>query len=216
METHRPLRAALAAALLIAASAAHSQIYRWVDEQGSIAYSNEPPTERSTAHELTLIDDGSSRVSPTEQRTREILEAERAATSSAPRNAGLRPYGPAHEIVVAPGSTPDMAPLGGAEPPRISASPSQPEAVRDPCLLSADPRCYERNRDNYVPYRGYSPSTARAMRQDTLSGIGGISGIAAGGAVAGGAPPPPPKLVAPKASTYALPPGSDMPVSLKR
>ena len=35
-----------------------------------------------------------------------------------------------------------------------------PVTVRDPCLLSADPRCYEVNAANYDPYLGYAPARA--------------------------------------------------------
>ena len=66
MDTHtvKPLRAALAAALFIAASAAHAQMYRWVDENGSITYSTQLPSDKSSAHDLTIVDDGSTRMSP--------------------------------------------------------------------------------------------------------------------------------------------------------
>ena len=48
-------------------------------------------------------------------------------------------------------------------------------------LENVDIVCYEKNRDAYVPYLGYSPSTTRG----TLSGVRASSGVSAGGAVGG-------------------------------
>jgi hypothetical protein len=78
---------------------------------------------------------------------------------------------------------------------RFTNRPIQAEAVQDPCLRSADPRCHEKNRAAYVPYLGYSPSAARA-RSDLGSGAtSGASGagavgasVAAGGTVTAAAP----------------------------
>ena len=39
-----PLRSAIVLAALLAASAAHAQVYRWVDEQGRVHYGERPPS----------------------------------------------------------------------------------------------------------------------------------------------------------------------------
>jgi hypothetical protein len=39
-----PVPTALALAALLAAAAAHGQVYRWVDEQGKVHYGERPPT----------------------------------------------------------------------------------------------------------------------------------------------------------------------------
>jgi hypothetical protein len=192
--TLKPLRVVIAAMLLTAAPAALSAMYRWVDEQGTVTYSNEPPP--ASARDVTLVDDITNSISSHEKRTRELLlEAERDKSGTSTAN-------PAAGAVASQPATAS----GDLPAPRAAISPGQPEAVRDPCLRSADPKCYERNRASYVPYRGYSPSAAGAS---ATAAVGATSSAAAGGTVAGGAPPAPAKLTAPKASVYALPPGSD-------
>jgi hypothetical protein len=57
----------------------------------------------------------------------------------------------------------------------------QAEAVRDPCLTSSDPKCYERNKDRYHPYLGYSPTPV----QPATPAIGTSSPAGAGGSVGG-------------------------------
>jgi hypothetical protein len=171
-------------------------MYRWVDDAGAVNYSNTPPPEH--ARDVTLIDDATNTISSTEKRTREILEIERQSNPLATRD-------PASGATVEP---PAVSVNGDSPTPaaRAGVSPLQPEAVRDPCLRSSDPKCYERNRAAYVPYLGYSPSAAGQL---SITGVGATSGATGVGTLAGGAPPPAPKLTAPKASAYALPPGSD-------
>ena len=195
--TLTPVCFALVALLSAPAYAAPSAMYRWLDEAGSVNYSNTPPPE--SARDVTLIDDATNVISSTEKRTREILEIERHANPAAARNPASSAAVEAPSVVIGGESA--------APASRAGISPLQPEAVRDPCLRSSDPKCYERNRAAYVPYRGYSPSAAAG--QTSLVGIGATSSAGAGGMVAGGAPPAPPKLTPPKASDYALPPGSD-------
>jgi hypothetical protein len=197
---------AIGGASLAAAPAAHSQIYRWVDAEGSATYSNKPPTEPASVREMTVIPDIPGTIStPPEKRTPEVARPSGAAAMqhSQPPRAGtpdvLDTFNRAATSADAP-----AAPSPSASPsPRVVVPPGAPEAVRDPCLRSADPKCYERNRAAYVPYRGYSPSAAATV------GVGATS-AAAGGTLAGGSPPPGPgKITPPKASTYALPPGSE-------
>jgi hypothetical protein len=181
---------AFAAMLSTTAAAATSGMYRWVDEHGSVNYSNQPPPENARA--VTLIDDATSTITSSEKRTREILEVERQ--SNPPRDASSSGVA-ALEVTPSAGTESQLS--------RGGIPPLQPEAVRDPCLRSADPKCYERNRAAYVPYRGYTPERA------AVTGVGASSSAAAGGTLSGGTPPAPTKLTPPKPSAYALPPGSD-------
>jgi hypothetical protein len=198
MSTHsRTFAAALAATLLTTASAAGAQMYRWIDEQGSVTYSNQLPPPDAKVREVTPIDDGSRQVSPSEKRTLEILDAEQERQKG--RSAAREPS-------LAPGTLPADAAGAIDVTPTIGIAPTQPEAVRDPCLRSADPKCIEKNRAAYVPYRGYSPS---ASTMTPALPVGAGSGAGAGGSVGGGSGPV--KLTAPKSSTYALPPGSELP-----
>lgn len=210
--THTAYAVAVAAVLSAATPAADAQMYRWIDEHGSVTYSNQPPGETAGIRELTLVDDGSSRMTPQEVRTREILEAERSGGARALR-----------EVIRSPGAATVSVPEAGTRapnpespaPPRAAIARPRPEAVRDPCLRSSDPKCYERNREAYVPYLGYSPSTLKAAREAEAPGVGGTSS-AAGGTLAGGAAPASSRIVPPKSSTYALPPGSAAPVTPRK
>ena len=189
--TLTPLCIAFAAILSTTASAGTSAMYRWVDDHGSVSYSNEPPPK--SAREVTLIDDATNSISSTEKRTREILEIERQANPPRDASAGA---------VATIDTTPSQGATSDSASARSGVTPLQPEAVRDPCLRSADPKCHERNRAAYVPYRGYTPSAASVVA------VGASSSAGAGGTLSGGAPAPA-KLVPPPASAYALPPGSD-------
>jgi hypothetical protein len=181
-------------------------MYRWTDANGTVMFSDTPPAGGAVAKDLTVVLDAPGTVSSPPKRS--------AAESQRPPNVTVNHAGPAPAAETARGATGEVAdafnraipaPEPAAPPPaRASVSPNAPEAVRDPCLRSADPKCYERNRNAYVPYRGYSPSAAREVA------VGASSGAAAGGTLAGGSPPPGPgKITPPKASVYALPPGSE-------
>lgn len=200
------LTSAAAAALFTTAPTAYSQMYRWIDERGSVNYSDALPADRTGIRQLTMIDDGSRKVTPSERRTREILQAEGLLVPDDPQNVVSSP-GPGPE---ATGTQDPLSPPPAASIPYGSDSSARAEAVRDPCLLSSNPRCHERHRSAYIPGRGYSPSAAREAREAQASGSGGTAG-AASATLAGGAPRRA-KLEAPKASTYALPPGNTLPI----
>ena len=189
--TLSPLRVAFAAMLVAAVPAAHSQMYRWIDAQGSVMYSNQLPSDTRAVKDLTVMLDAPGTVSSPDTRNR----ATTAIAPSGPRRAA----GESLEFA----NRGAMSETPAAPPPRISIAPTAPEAVRDPCLRSSDPKCYERNRDAYVPHRGYSPSAARASKE---MGVGATSSAGAGGTLGGGSPG---KIVPPSASVYALPPGSE-------
>ena len=193
--------------LFAAAPYAQSQMYRWIDAQGAVTYSNQLPSDMSIVRDLTVVLDNPGTVTSRDPRG----EQQRQGAAPPPAVGATGGSRDALEAFSRPGASelpPLVAPPGTPDPaPRISISPNAPEAVRDPCLRSSDPKCYERNRDAYVPGHGYSPSAARASKE---TATGGTSGAAAIGAVAGGSPPPGPgKLTAPPSSTYALPPGSE-------
>jgi hypothetical protein len=201
------------AGLFAAAPAAHSQIYRWTDAEGSATYSNKPPSDAAAVHDVAVIPDiPGTMTAPPEKRTPEAARPA-AAAQSPPTRAAVPDVVDAFNRAATSADAPAAAPAPSATPSaRISVPANAPEAVRDPCLRSSDPKCYERNRAAYVPYRGYAPSVAGAM------GVGATS-AAAGGTLAGGSPTPGPgKITPPKASTYALPPGSEPmpPVSTRR
>jgi hypothetical protein len=172
-------------------------MYRWIDAHGSITYSNRPPSDASLAQDLTIVDSsGAPEGSPHAPAARmKVAESANAAEPHVPtvgsvleefnRSAAAAAESPESEIAIAP-------------PP-----PDAPIAVRDPCLRSADPACIERHKAAYVPYRGYAPDAAKGV---------GATASAAGGTLSGGsAHYGPVKLVAPKASHYALPPGNELP-----
>jgi hypothetical protein len=202
------VRIALAAITLAAAPAAHSQMYRWTDAQGSVTYSNQPPTDKAGITDLSVIPDIPNTVSTPEKRTGEAAGSEqqrpasagKAAPPESPRTATRDALEEFNRSATTGSATGTDGPPTAAPAPRISISPTAPEAVRDPCLRSGNPKCYDRNPAAYVPYRGYSPSAASI----------GATGVSAGGTLAGGSPAPGPgKITAPKSSTYALPPGSE-------
>ncbi len=192
--TLKPLRVALAAALLLGAASAHSQLFRWIDDHGSVTFSNEPPSDPAAVRDLTVVDETVRPMTLHERRTLEILNAQRET----PGNTGA-----AQDALAAPSEMPD--PLTAAT---VANDASRPEAVRDPCLTSADPKCVEKNRAYYVPGRGYAPSVVRAARAADVSGSVGATGSGgAGGSLAVASPPA--RLSPRKASSYALPPGSE-------
>ncbi|MES2562326.1 MAG: DUF4124 domain-containing protein, partial [Pseudomonadota bacterium] len=154
------LTSTAAAALLTTASTAYSQVYRWVDDRGATNYSDQLPADRAGIRQLTEIQDGSRKATRSEQRTREILEAEGLLNSGMQRDANGA-YAPLADGI-------SELPLTQPEATAPSAFWGEPagkaEAVRDPCLRSSDPRCHERHRAAYVPGRGYSPSALREAR----------------------------------------------------
>jgi hypothetical protein len=196
--TSNRIRTAIAVALMAAAPAAQSTMYRWVDQNGAITYSDQPPTNQSTVRQLTAID-RAPRMTEHEKRTLEIVGAERekpgsdsmTQTREAGASAGAAgTLESARELTRREAHNPPRSPDG--EPSassRFSNRPIQAEAVRDPCLRSADPRCHEKNRAAYVPYLGYSPSAARARSELGLGATSGASGAGAVGASVGAGSP---------------------------
>ena len=200
------LSIAIAALLIGSAPAARAVMYKWIDAEGSVTYSNTPPTDPGQVKDLTRIEDMST--VPADKRPKEASTTDRekgsdgsavakpgAAESakSAPPSARTEPL---PRNADAPVTLRDMqalpreATVVKPEPatlPRVESAPPvtrgvQAEAVRDPCLRSADPKCHERNKDRYHPYLGYSPSTTQPMLPPA---VGASSAAGAGGAVGG-------------------------------
>jgi hypothetical protein len=188
---------------MAAAPAADAVMYRWIDENGSLTYSDQMPMDPSKVRGLTVIDTPAP-PSQFERRARELIEADKRSgestaldrePQSSPRlEAGSEPDAGARDML---GRDADPQPRAGSVElpgsPRASTHP-RAEAVRDPCLRSADPKCHEKNRNAYVPYLGYAPSAARAARSaDVLTGVGAttdVTGTGAIGAAVGAAPAP--------------------------
>src|SRR4051794_39074611 len=112
MRTHTSTlrRAAFAAALLMAVPAAHSQMYRWIDAQGSVTYSNDLPSDMSVVKDLTVVLESPGTIAAPDKRGSEAASASSLPALSEPPQA--------------------------SSSPRIAIAPNAPEAVRDPCLRS--------------------------------------------------------------------------------
>ena len=198
-------------------------MYRWIDEDGSVTYSNTPPINRSKVKEFTKIEDINT--VPVDKRPKDAqAEAETrsadnaiakpdapAAKAEAPNVSPATPAAPRPLILVNPDPTKTES---GAKPAQPAARPDsgrreaelvrpdtaprtatmgaglQTEAVQDPCLRSADPHCYQRNRDKYHPYLGYAPSTPRAVGAPAVGASVSPAALGAVGGQAGPAPTP--------------------------
>lgn len=164
--------------LAVAVSAAglpsvHAQTYRWIDENGAVNFSQELPAPDSAIQELGVVE-GSATLSPFEQRALELINEERRALAQ--QRAG------------AASGSPDPAMFQSGVAGDMPSSSSRPRArataARDPCLLSPDPRCFEKNARNYDPYHGYAPAHAAASA--TTVGAPGTPTAASGTGNTGG------------------------------
>lgn len=164
--TCSPLIRTLAAVLaLVGANVAHAVVYKWVEDDGKVIYSNEPPADPSRVSELSRIDD--LQLVPADAASASDPK-KAAAGAAAPRAGGawlsgvpvtliprepptLRPREPGTMLPNEPESAQDELPLSAI--PRSTHT----GAVQDPCLVSPDPRCHEHNKAHYHPYMGYVP-----------------------------------------------------------
>jgi hypothetical protein len=167
-------------------------MYKWIEADGTVTYSNHPPENGTAVKQITVLD-----VPPPttahERRTLQLLNAERQRAAAEGTPSVRDPYAPRESDYTASDSlSRDNARTPGADwagTPRSAALPGRGDAARDPCLRSPDPKCYEKNRDAYVPYLGYSPASARAARAfESPLGFGATSGVAATGSVGTAAP----------------------------
>ena len=188
----KSITCSLTVALALSAAVVHATMYRWVDENGSVNYSDQPPANPSVVRQLTVIDE--PRITKYEKRSVEIIENEKQRSGDAPSQAQDRATGTgtSYDTASLPPYHPefDNPPGMSSQLPRPGLRSLQPEAVRDPCLRSSDPRCPEKNRAAYVPYLGYAPSAAK-MRGSESSAIGSTSAVGATGTVGGAVPASP-------------------------
>jgi hypothetical protein len=156
----------LFAAMFSAGSAAFGQIYKWVDENGVLTFSDQKPADPSRISNLQEVEGmGRAPLSAIERRTLEILNQEQQRLGP---GAHLRDQAVSSESIVI-----YEGPWYGAQ------WQGHTENVRDPCLRSSDPRCYELHWKDYDPRLGYAPSVLRG------SGEGAAGARAATGYVGG-------------------------------
>jgi hypothetical protein len=205
MITARKVKAslvALAASFMCAAPAVHGAVYTWTDERGTRTYSNDLPDEPDKVRGFTVVEGirpappASAREAPLVERAKDSATSMRETTP--PRSASTRgpvkfgesfrpePRGDNSAAAQEEAQTRELA--------RIHAR-GRTETVRDPCLISSDPRCYERHKDRYHPYFGYAPSVTQPTPS---SAAGATSATSAGGAVAGQVSREPAGLPAPR------------------
>jgi hypothetical protein len=176
------IRTALMLSFVGSTPVAHSVMYRWIDQDGGTTYSDQMPSDPSRVRALTVIDTPRP-PSHLEKRSRQLIDGQR--TGQAPDSAAMLYESTARETSTLDSEMPTASELRGG--PRISGIPDgRPQAARDPCLRSSDPRCYEKNRDSYIPYLGYVPGVPRPARSaDALAPIGATSGEGVSGAIGG-------------------------------
>lgn len=193
------LHAAFAAVAVSFAAPTQAEFYKWLDQNGNVIYSNVLPPEGAQVREIETIDEKRAPTA-TELRTRQILEDEArerrgTAMSEPPSTAGVAaqrgsagyadsdPAGTRYEWI--PQDARAALNPQIPDPSTLRYPPSTPVTVRDPCLVSPDPRCYQLNAANYDPYLGYAPNRESVVPMST-GATGGSGGSAAGAAV----PPP--------------------------
>ena len=148
---------------------------------------------------------------PESQPSRTITIIREPEPPARPAVAGDKPVTPKAASQETDTSAPAKAASDAAPRRRARVNPNMPAAVQDPCLRSSDPKCYDKNKNAYVPFQGYSPGAAEARESGVIPPVGATNAAGAGGSASGGSTPK-----APKASDYALPPGSDKPKKISK
>ena len=153
------LHPAVLLALVVALSCAlpaHAAMFKWVDESGSVTYSNTPPPEPGKVTDLVRVEEPP----PPKQ-------VEPAVAAPAP--------------VIA---KPDAAPRAetAKREPEVAKPDTAPraigtQAVQDPCLTSPDPQCYQRNKEKYHPFLGYAPGASRPPPAIGATPAGSAGGV---------------------------------------
>jgi hypothetical protein len=105
------------AALLLAATPAGAQLYKWVDENGVTNYSSEPPPKSRTRKPATIVED-----------TISVYTPEKAVTDEMERRAQQKP-------------APPSPPVASVPPPPQAARTPAPPIPYDPCMTADDPNC---------------------------------------------------------------------------
>jgi hypothetical protein len=143
-------------ALVATAQETRAQGYAQADAQRTITSSGVAPRD---VDELEKVLTQAKPLTPVERRTLDIIKE--AALSSS-RSADLAAGYP-QAVVEQPGAPRDSDQDFGTPLP---ASPAT-ENVRDPCLVSWDPRCYAKHAADYDPRWGYAPSMLRSRSRGT-------------------------------------------------
>lgn len=170
-----------AAALLACGLAGAAELYRWVDDQGVVNYSNTPPA-RSRAREAPVVVDNRLSIYTPDRPLAEALERERERRA--------RPA-PAASFTAE-----------GANAPRAPTAPPPPGAgPYDPCLHATDPACHTHLYDGSPVFGGRRRAPALVQPQIPPGTIAGQA-TQSGGYIAGqsaSAPPVAPTSRAPSA-----------------
>lgn len=115
------LSAVFLGVLLASAPVAAAEMYKWVDEKGTVNYSNNPPAKTKGGKPATIVEDRVSVYTP-EKSVTDALERDRGRRLQPPPAASA-PREPAPDI-------------RARTPP-----PPPPPAVYDPCATPGDPNC---------------------------------------------------------------------------
>lgn len=234
----RSLRIAIAALFLSAAPVAYAEMYKWIDAEGSVTYSNQPPPDRSNVRELTKIEDINT--VPLEKRPAApvAVGGEIRSSESAAPQAGYAtpqpevPAAKAESVIATP-----APPVAKPEPPIVNALPPATLLPQEPVtLMPRDSGAAKREAEGPPP-RVIPRSTHTGAVQDPcltsadpqchqrnkdsyhpymgyapgIQSTGASSGAGAGGAVGGQIPAPRSAVIPPpRRGAQALPPGSLM------
>ena len=138
-------------------------MYKWTNEDDTTTFSNQAPADPASARELTVI--------------------ESVAQPAEPARVQIQPT-PPQRAEIQPA---EALKLDGAAR-AVAVRSMLPPAVRDPCLMSSDRLCHQKNSSRYRPYVGYTGEAGVAEAPAVLPPPRGTtSGASATGAVSGGA-----------------------------
>ena len=170
--------APLLALILASTPTAAAELYRWVDDNGVVNYSNTPPAKTRSGKPATRVED-----------TVSVYTPERAVTDAIERRRN-QPPAPAVSAM--------------REPERRASAPTIPPPVAyDPCAIPGDPNCQTYLYDNSPVFHGrrrapplvqpqIPPGTIAGQASGPHAYIPGQSGTAL--------PPPAPSSRSPSAS----------------
>jgi hypothetical protein len=166
--------AAVCLAMLASGLACAGELYKWVDENGVVNYSNTPPPKTKGGKPATVIEDRTSVYTP-DKSVQEALERARQ-----------RPVAPQPPVASA-------SPPGGgviAAPP-----PPAPPAAYDPCRVPGDPNCQALIYDGSPVFSGRRRPPPHLVQPQLPPGTIAGQSTASGGIIPGlsGVTPPVPQ-----------------------
>jgi hypothetical protein len=184
--------ATLGAMFLSAAPAGYAAMFKWTDAEGTVTYSNQPPADSAKVRHVAQLDIATggtesqganathSLPEPSLSRPDTWLKGTSPPPPRVERNPTLE-SNPSAKVEVEPSlRDTDVANHEAQSAPRAPLRGAR-EAARDPCLRSSDPKCYERNKERYHPYLGYTPG----VMSGSTPAVGSTGTNGAGGAVGG-------------------------------